>query len=366
MAHPEEQPLPPLARVAHRARVALRRTPAALRHDLGDLRRARTLRCVLAGIGAFLIATGLMLRFYAAPLLILDVPGYYGKQVLTDPHATYFNQAKLTMVRNAPLSYVNTIRGDSSAATGSTDTWDSYAYLWDPKTGERLENTYQRAVFNRHTGQLLDCCGASVNDDPNVRQYGQGNLFPLGTQKTTYQVYDVNTERAWPARFSGTAVVDGILTYKFTQHIPATQVQKVPNIPMSLLGIPGASYTVTANRTYQATSTFWVDPRTGIPIDVEEKVTSQLHDPSDIGSLTVVSADLKMTPSNQASLAAYSGDRASQITLLRLIGPLVALVLGVLLLLAAVFWPRLRPGWPRLRPGRAPGSGVSGSAPSPR
>jgi hypothetical protein len=68
-------------------------------------------------------------------------------------------------------------------------------------------------------------------------------------------------------------VVQGILTYEYTQHIPSTVVQKMPGIPMSLLGIPGASYTVTANRTYQADNTFWIDPRTGVPVNIDEKVS---------------------------------------------------------------------------------------------
>ena len=86
-------------------------------------------------------------------------------------------------------------------------------------------------------------------------------------------LYATSTDRAWPAVYNGTAMVQGILTYEYTQHIPSTVVQKMPGIPMSLLGIPGASYTVTANRTYQADNTFWIDPRTGVPVNIDEKVS---------------------------------------------------------------------------------------------
>lgn len=306
----------------------------------GRVKSAGPLRRVLAGVGAFAVTAGLLLRFYAAPALIVIPANYYGTQVLADPHATYFDQDKQVMRANAPLSYVHTIRGDPSAATGTTVTWDSYAYLWNPKTHEQLLDSYQRAVINRRTGELQDCCGAAIDDDPRVRQYGLADIFPVGTRPVTYQMFDVNTERTWPAVFRGTAVVRGVRTDEFTLHIPATTVQKVPGISMSLLGVPGATYTVTANRTYAADVTYWIDPRTGSPINLEEKISSQLHDPADIGSLTLASADLKMTASTQASLAAYSGRLADEITLVGLAGPLTGVIAGVLLLLAAVVrWP---------------------------
>lgn len=326
------------------AKDALPNVREALASLARQLRSARPARCVLAGTGAFAITAGLLLRFYAAPALITAPPGYYGTQVLSDPHATYFDQATLTTKKNATLSDVNTIRGDAAASTGTTVTWDSYSYIWDPNNHVTLSSSYQRAVFNRQTGELLDCCGAAIDDDPRIRQYGVAGMFwPIGTKKTTYMLYDTSTDRAWPAVFSGTAVVQGILTYKYTQHIPATVVQKMPGTPMSLLGIPGASYTVTANRTYQADNTFWIDPRTGIPVDVDERIASALHDPADIGSLTVASADLKMSRSSQRSLAALANSSAAQIVMVRLTGPLTGVILGVLLLLAAVIrWPARR------------------------
>jgi len=323
------------------AKDALPKARDALASLARELRSARPLRCALAGVGAFAITAGLLLRFYAAPALVTAPPAYYGTQVLSDPHATYFNQATLTTKKNATLSDVNTIRGDAAASTGSTVTWDSYSYIWDPDNHVTLSSSYQRAVFNRQTGELLDCCGAAIDDDPRIRQYGIAGMFwPIGTKKTTYMLYDTSTDRAWPAVFSGTAMVQGILTYKYTQQVPATVVQKLPGTPMSLLGVPGASYTVTANRTYQADNTFWIDPRTGIPVDVDEKIASALHDPADIGSLTVASADLKMSQASQRSLAALANSSAAQIVTVRLTGPLAGVILGVLLLLAAAWWPR--------------------------
>lgn len=323
MAQPDERPAP------------TETMPAAVRR--ARLRSPGPRRCVLAGIGAFAITAGLMLRFYAAPQLISAPPGYSGTQILSDPHATFFNESTLKTVSNATLTDTSKLRGDAAAATANTVTWDSFSTIGDPHDHITLTTTYERAVFNRRTGVMVHCCGAMINDDSRIPMYGVSGLFwPIGTKKTTYQLYDSATEHAWPAVYSGTAMVQGILTYKYVQRIPSTVVAKNPGIPMSLLGIPGASYTVIANRTYQAVNTFWVDPRTGVPINVDEKVFSALHDPADIGSLTVVNADFKMATATQASLASLANHSAAQISQLRVTGPLLGVVLGVLLLLAAL------------------------------
>jgi hypothetical protein len=305
----------------------------------------RRLRPVLAGLGAFLIVFGLLLRFYAAPRLIAAPANFYAVISLTDPHATYFNESDLTTVSDATLTYTNTIRGDPAASTGKVAVWDSYTVLQDPRRKIQLQATFQRSAFDRRTGELGNCCGASVNDDTQVRQDGIGVVFwPIGTRQTTYQVYDTNTERTWPAYYGGTALSEGLSTDVFTQRIPATVVQQLPGVPTSLLGLPGPARNVVAERTFQAVNTFWVDPRTGVPVDVEEQIVSVLHAPGGQGGLTVASADLKMTPDSQGWLANLSRGNAAQIDTLRWIGPVGGGAAGVLLLLAGtVPARRLRP-----------------------
>lgn len=302
-------------------------------------------RLVLAGAGAFLLAVGLLLRFYAAPRLIAAPAGFAGTLILTDPHGSYFNQRTLKTVSDAPLTYTATIRGDAAVGRGPIAVWDIYSELKDVKHHVVVNDIFQRAAFNRRTAQLTDCCGASVNDDTSVRQYGVPVVdWPIGLQKRTYQVFDVNTEKDWPAAYTGTATVGGITTYKYVQHVSSTLVQEIPNTPISVLGVPGISYNVTARRYYQADNTYWVDPRTGDPVNVEEKITSTLTDPAGDASLTVASADLKMAPSAQAFLVGVARNGASEISFLKVTGPLSGIIAGVLLLAAAVLpWRRLSP-----------------------
>src|SRR2546430_4845474 len=203
----------------------------------GSRAGAGWIRPVLAGLGAFLLVFGLLLRLYVAPRLIAAPAGFYFVVTLADSHASYFDESALTTRRHVTLTYTDTIRGDAGAGTGTIAVWDQFTVLADRRRHVQLIATYQRSAFNRRTGELTNCCGASVNDDTQVRQDGIGVVFwPIGTRQTTYQVYDTNTERAWPAAYSGTAYVQGLLTYRFTQRIPVTVVQQIPGVPTALLG----------------------------------------------------------------------------------------------------------------------------------
>ncbi len=308
-------------------------TPARRRRGLRP--GGNRIRPVLAGLGAFLMIFGLLLRWYVAPRLIAAPAGFYIAVTLADPHASYFDESALTARRDVTLTYNDTIRGDAGASTGTIAVWDQFTVLADRKRNVRLIAAFQRSAFNRRTGELTNCCGSSVNDDTQVRQDGIGVVFwPIGARQTTYQVYDTNTERAWPAAYSGTAYVQGLLTYRFTQRIPVTVVQQLPGVPTSLLGLHGRSRNVVANRTFQATNTFWVDPRTGVPVNVEERILSVLHAPGGRGRLKVVNADLTITPASQRALAAVARQNAAAIATVRRDGPLGGLLLGLLLLLA--------------------------------
>ena len=293
------------------------------------------IRPVLAGLGAFLMVFGLLLRWYVAPRLIAAPAGFYIVVTLADSRASYFDESALTTRRDVTLTYNDTIRGDASAGTGTIAVWDQFTVLEDRKRKIQLIATFQRSAFNRRTGELTSCCGASVNDDTRVRQDGIGVVFwPIGTRQATYQVYDTNTERAWPAAYAGTAYVQGLLTYRFAQRIPVTVVQQLPGVPTALLGLRGPSHVVVANRTYQATNTFWVDPRTGVPVNVEERILSVLHAPGGQGRLMVANADLTMTPASQRALATVARQNAAAVTTIRQAGPLGGLLVGLLLLLA--------------------------------
>jgi len=293
------------------------------------------LSVVLAGVGAFLLVAGLLLRFYAAPQLVAAPTGVYEQDVLVSPQASYFDEGALVTRHNVRLTYTLTIRGDQRASNGTTGVWDTFASLADPRRHNVVNTVSQRYAFNRRTGQLSNCCGASINDSTQIRQSGIGLFWPIGTKKQTYQVFDNNSMKGWPASYVGQVKDTGVQTYEFTQHVPATKVDVMTGVPTSLLGIAGPSKNVVANRYWEATNTFWVDPRTGVLVDEEVKGQSYLQDTGGQGKLTAVRLDLRMDQASRQSLAKQANKNAANITTISLLGPAALGVLGLILLLVA-------------------------------
>jgi hypothetical protein len=293
------------------------------------------LRLVLAGVGAFLLVTAVLLRFYAAPRLIAAPTGVYEQDMLVSPHASYFDEGALVTRHGVRLTYTLTIRGDQRASSDTIGVWDTFASLADPQRHNVVNTVYQRYAFDRRTGQLSMCCGASVNDSTTIKQSGLGLFWPIGTKKQTYQVFDNNSMKSWPAVYVGEAKDTGVQTYKFTQHVPATLVDQMTGVPTSLLGISGASNNVVANRYYEATNTFWVDPRTGVLVDEEVKGQSYLTGPGGQGSLVAADFDLRMDQASRQSLADQANKNASSITTISVLGPVSLGILGLISLLLA-------------------------------
>jgi hypothetical protein len=302
------------------------------------------LSVVLLGLGAFLVVVAALLRFYAAPQLIAAPNDVYETDTLVSPHASYFDEGALVTRHDVRLTYTLTIRGDQRAGSDKIAVWDSFASLADPQRHNVVNTVYQRSAFDRRTGQMVQCCGASVNDSTRIKQTGIGLFWPIGTKKQTYTVFDNNSMKSWPAHYAGEAKDSGVQTYKFTQHVPATTVDVMTGVPTSLLGIKGPSRNVVANRYYTADNTFWVDPRTGVLVDEEVKGQSYLTAANGQGHLTAVSLDLRMTPGSRHSLADQANKNAQSITMISVAGPLGLGVLGIILLVVALApWRRFRP-----------------------
>ena len=201
--------------------------------------RHSKVRLALAGLGTFLVATALLLEFYVAPQLIAAPVSFNQTDVLTATNASYYNAGILQTKQDTHLTYTLTIRSDAASSSHTTAVWESSAVLMDPATKYTVNVVTQRAAFNRRTGELSNCCGASLNGDTRVRQTGIGQFWPINTQKTTYQVFDPNSGHAFPATYAGTATVGGVAAYRFVQHVPPTVAQEMAGIPVSILGLPG-------------------------------------------------------------------------------------------------------------------------------
>lgn len=310
----------------------------------------RKLGLLLIGVGAFLIALAPLVRFYVGHKLIAAPLGIYEKTTLRADGATYLDTAHWKILNGATLAATNTTRGDKHAGDDKVAVWDSFTSVEDTSTNAKIDTQMQRAVFDRRNAELRNGRGASVNGDTSVRQTGLGLFWPINVKKKTYPYFDVTTKRTWPMNYVGEDRTQGIRTYRFVQQIPPTVTDTYkPGVPASLFGLspsqlaqlPGYDKkynAVAVDRVYQATTTAWVDPRTGAQVSLERNVRTTLRTPDGVDRLVIGDLDLKMTPDSQKRLVHRSSHDADKIPLARAYVPygggaagIVALVIGLVM-----------------------------------
>ncbi len=295
----------------------------------------RIMGASLIGLGAFLLAAGLLVRFYVAPSLIGAPADLYQVTRLRADDASYFDAGEAMPRTGATIVATNTVRGDPKSAHDGVAVWDSTTVVQDVGRGTTIELQKQRYAFDRRTGRLRNCCGAAIDGDAGVRLSGIGLFWPVQVRKKGLELFDTSTLRSWPVVFDGRERVGGLLAYRFVQRIPETRVAgELPDVPGELLGRPAGGPAVPVDRYYQAEATYWVDPRTGAPIDQQRHVLSTLRPKEGPGRLVVADFTLKMTPESRRALQDRSADGARKIRLLKTVVPLCGGAAGVLLIAA--------------------------------
>ncbi|WP_165950429.1 DUF3068 domain-containing protein [Actinomadura sp. GC306] len=291
----------------------------------------------LIGLGAFLVTAGVLVRFYAAPMLIGAPTDIYQVSRLQAENATYLDASTVTVRTGATVTATATVRGDVKAARDGTAVWDSATVLQDLDRGYTVEIQNARYAFDRRTGRLKNCCEAAVQGDKNVNMSGVGLFWPVEASKKDVEVFDNSTRRSWPAVFDGEERVDGLLTYRFVQRIPETKVAgELPALPAALFGRPEGDPAVEVDRHYRVDATYWIDVRTGAPVDQRRHIVSTLRPKEGPGSLVVADLDLRLTPDSRKALRAKSDDGAGKIGLLKAVVPLTAAGAGLVAVAAGL------------------------------
>lgn len=301
----------------------------------------RAIGLTLAGLGAFLLVVAVLLRTY--------VPGQVMKYPLNEylvtqlvGHGTdYFSPSQVRPITGATMVVTSTVKGDAGAGNSSTAVWDSFTYLYDETDHARYSFSIRRFAFDRRTAELVTCCGANVDGDSSVRQTGLvGFLWPFGTQPHTYQVFDPAMNKAAPARYMGTTTIDGITVYRFVEKVTGAQIG-TQTVPRSLVGMTGSS-TVTLPETYTATNTYFVDPDTGAQLNEIQNEHLALTDASGTQRLLLLNASLSFTPQSLAKVVHLDQSARNELSLLTVIVPLAAGVLGLAGLVGGILLARPR------------------------
>src|SRR6266704_2696219 len=195
----------------------------AMRRDGGPMRRV--VGVVAAGLGTFLLVSGLLLRFYMAGQVVKFPLNEYRVMTLEGKNVTYFSPSLLKDVPGVSMRVTRTIEGDVAAGTSSRAVWTQFSYAYDATHGVTYQALTQRSAFDRRTGALIGCCGEAVGAYTG-RQSGLAFTWPIGTKQRSYQIFDTTLLKPVPVQFAGQEHVDGLAAYRFVERVPAQRFSK--------------------------------------------------------------------------------------------------------------------------------------------
>jgi hypothetical protein len=306
----------------------------------------RVVGLLATGLGAFLVAFALLLRFWVPGQAIKFPLNEYSVTTLSGNDITYFSPTSLKEYSGVRATATQTIEGDVTSGSSSTAVWGSFTALEDTTHHAAISYVSQRSAFSRRTGLLVNCCAAAVGPNTRVRQSGQGFRWPFGTRHQTYQVFDVTLLQPVPASYAGTATIDGMTADKFVEHVANRRFGQ-QTLPGPLVGLKQQA-TVTLPEYLTVTNTYWVDPVTGSVLDTTEDQRVALEDSAGATKLVLLGGTLTETPASIRAAVASADQSHPKIEWIQDIGPLIGLVLGIVALAGgiALVWRSQQPWEP--------------------
>jgi hypothetical protein len=246
---------------------------------------------MLLGFAVAFAASGLIIGWRTGGRASERLLGGQQTAVLTAAGATYLSPTTLREVTGAGIAVTIAITPLASTDYPALAVWDVRTSTVDTTNDQQLEPMARTVVFDRATAELVNCCGGNINGDAFITQDGiAGWAFPVGTRKQTYDVFDTVLDNQEPVRYSGTEVIDGIAAYKFTEDISGAKAGFSPLSPKY-------------PELYSMHRVYWVDPQTGMLINLSENEDLYLARPATGAVVThLFRADLHATPASAAAL----------------------------------------------------------------
>lgn len=299
---------------------------------------------VLVGLGVFLVVLAALLRFAVVPAVAkapLSPGEDSGGVVQTDQSgiaAKLFDPSTLTERTDVPLVATRFTRGDvpasqqADALAQDLAIYDSFVRVEDNAGVVVLASTI-RVAFNRVTSELSNCCGANY-DGAEVPFSGISPLkFPMFTKAQDYPYFDSSLQEAVPISYVGTEDLEGLSVYRFEQQIEARQIGTL-EVPGTLVDSPLPNFV--APRFYANSRTLWVEPTTGAIVKGEERQLQTLRGPDGADKVTIIDAVIGSTPEEVSKGVESAGSQARLIALLNSTAPLIALIVGVVLIVVGI------------------------------
>ena len=120
-------------------------------------------RSALVLVGAFLLGSAAMSRFYLPGRLVVTPIDQYAQTVAPGP-GTYLDVETQTE-KSGDLVAQRTLKGDVAASSADTAVWDVLAVL-ETGDGTFVRATQDRVAVDRKTAEAVNCCGEAVDGTP--------------------------------------------------------------------------------------------------------------------------------------------------------------------------------------------------------
>lgn len=299
---------------------------------------------ILVGLGAFLLVTAALVKFYAYPKLAVAPKNQDSVTVLSGPGATIFDTSVLKEIQTDLTTKVRTI-GDVDEADKHGDN----VVVWYSKSSTKSADGIVRSrstdkvAFDATSGEAVNCCDEYVESDAGefepIQHKGLLVKFPFNTQKQTYNWWDDNINQVVPIKYVDTETVEGLDLYKFEQTIEPTETGTL-DLPLSLLGETGDA-TVTAQQLYSNVRTLWVEPETGVIIKrTEQQYNTIAYNGED--KITTTKVTTGYDDATVKGNADKYGPLGSGLKLARVTLPVLFTILGLLALIGGALLVRRR------------------------
>jgi hypothetical protein len=298
---------------------------------------------VLTGLGAILFVLALLSRFVVAGDVVKFPLTEHSVSVLLATNASYFSTANLQEETGATLRDTVTVTGDSAAGTSSRAVWSQVSSVYDVTDSRAVQTSAERLAFDRRTAKLISCCGTAIGARSGIHVSGLGYVWPPGARKSAYQLFDTTLLRPVPAVYAGTAVVDGLTTYKYVETVPATRFG-TRTLPGSLAGLTDGQ-PVTLAEYDQSVTTEFVDPATGSPVRYVSSQHLYLADSSGSQVLNLMNARFTTEPASVAGFVRSAKSKDVEISVVSVILPAVLALVGIIVLAMGVILILSRRGY---------------------
>ncbi|MDG4794474.1 DUF3068 domain-containing protein [Micromonospora sp. WMMD1082] len=310
-------------------------------------------------VGAVLFGGGVLLLALAAGLVFVVKPAMTKLPYDLEPSTSIAEAKGATFlqisesgigIHQADLDSIVKVtpERDKTAAlsgdlAGETVVWQVGQTVERTDRKERVSAYAAELALDRVTGEAVEWNEQFLDENgapEKISFAGQVYKFPFNSERGNYEVFDRDLRQTRVAEFKGTEDVNGLEAYRYEQVITDEKLSLAADRMGLLLGVlaPGST---SGDLVYSNTRTLWVDPVTGAYVKVREQQKKVLV-PNAGAPVTLLDADFSYNEETVTSSVQRAKDSRFQLTILGVAAPVGLAVLGLVLILVALFVSRSR------------------------